>query len=193
MGIAESPEPVERDRTVAGMPLAVFCLLFIRLITGFAIIVLALLGWHLLGWHHFHWHKSLNIAIAIMGGFIVVQTIGSYLWQRVSPTDEQIEAAMKEAVPNPYADAAKTALTTQGVVLGLIALLGLPKLDLTVKIGAASLAAGVLIASAMYLLVARVPPITEGQYFVASLLQSLMLYALGFGLLCVVTGSWSGT
>src|SRR5207248_10805856 len=105
-----------------------------RLITGFLIIGAALLGWHAFGWHN-----SLNVAIAIFGSFVIVQACVSYCWQRASPTEEQIEAALKEAVPNAYADAAKVALTTQGVVLGLIALLGLPTVDVTVKVGAASL------------------------------------------------------
>ena len=106
-------------------------------------------------------------------------------------TARQEEAALRHAIANPYVDAAKVAITTQGVVLGLISFSGLSHVDVTVKVGAASLVVGVLIASAMYLLVARIPPITKGQHTAAALLLSLLLYALGFGLICVVAGSWS--
>jgi hypothetical protein len=146
----------------------------------------------LLGWFVFHWPRSLNIAILIMGGFIEVQTVTSFRWSTAEVDDETAkEAEQHTRWANPYADAAKLAIATQGVVLGLISFGGLAQSHVTVKIGAASLALGVLVGSAMYLLVARVPPLSAGQKRTASMLLSLLLYALGFGLLCVVTGSWS--
>jgi hypothetical protein len=161
-----------------------FCL---RLSIGLAIIAAALLGWFV-----FHWPNSLNIAIVIMGGFIEAQTVASVLWANAKVDDEaKKEAEQRTKWTNPWADVAKLSITTQGLVLGLISFAGLAKSHVTVKIGAASLAFGVLVGSSMYLLVARVPPLSAGQKRTASLLVSLLLYALGFGLLCVVTGSWS--
>ncbi len=163
-------------------------LLLLRIALGVSVVGLAALGWRA-----FQWHASLNIAILIFGGFVLVQVVASYWWQRQDLTDEQARSAQADAVKNPHVDAAKLAITTQGVVLGLISFSGLAKLDITVKVGAASLALGVMLGSIMYLLVARVPPITPRQQSVASVLLSLLLYALSFGLLCVVAGSWSGT
>src|ERR1700745_4081303 len=129
------------------MPFARFILLGLRLCIGLAIIGVALFGWFV-----FHWPNSLNIAVVIMGGFIEVQTVVSFLWASAQVDDDTIEEAKQHTKwANPYADAAKLAITTQGVVLGLISFTGLAKSHVTVKIGAASLVLGVLVGSAMYL------------------------------------------
>jgi hypothetical protein len=143
----------------------------------------------LLGFKTFGWDTSLSVAVAIMGGFIVVQTLFSYLWARGSfgaPAPEGPSGAES----NAWVDTAKLSITTQGVVLGLIAFAGKGSLNMTLRAGAASLALGVLVATAMYLVVLRTPPPTPALRRVASLLVSVQLWALAFGLICVVAGNW---
>jgi hypothetical protein len=137
------------------------------------------------------WDGELNTSFAIMGGFILIQTLGSYLWARpyIGKTPESTPPPA--GADNPYADAAKVAITTQGVVLGLISFADGSKLSLTVKVGAASLAAGVLLASSLYLLVVQGPPPDPNRGLAASFLLTFLLWALGFGLVCVVIGNWS--
>jgi hypothetical protein len=143
----------------------------------------------LLGWISFDWDTSLNVAIAIMSGFILCETVGIYLWEL--PAIRGGSPPVDSGAPaNPYADVAKVALTTQGVVLGLVSFSGPSTLNLTLKVGTASLAAGVLIASVMYLLVAQGAPVDRNRRLAASVLFSLLLWALEFGLICVVAGNW---
>lgn len=172
-----------------------------RIGTGFTLIELAVLGWTV-----FEWSPELNISIMIMGGFIVLQTIVSYLWARpyMADADAKVPAAADASsedkvppevnlAPNSYADAAKLAITTQGVVLGLVSFTGESLSNATLKAGAASLAAGVLIATVLYLLVAQAPPPDVNRKYASAYCLSLLLWALGFGLVCVVAGNWKTT
>ncbi len=183
----------------SGSP-GIVALLVIRIGTGLAVLVISVLGWT-----EFGWPSELNVAVDILGMFIIIQTLGSYLWfslpVRPSPHTTHDESPSSggtraltdiptSAASNSYADAAKLAITTQGIVLGLISFSITSSWNLVTKVGAASLAAGVLIASVMYLLVAQVPPPDPPRRFVASLLLSFLLWALGFGLICVVAGGF---
>jgi hypothetical protein len=141
-----------------------------------------------LGWTSFGWESSLNVAIAIMSVFIFCETLGIYLWE--SPAFAGSASVESVSSQNPYAEVAKVALTTQGLVLGLISFSGPSVLNLTLKVGSASLAAGVLIASVMYLLVAQGAPTDRNRRLAASVLFSVLLWALEFGLICVVAGNW---
>jgi hypothetical protein len=79
----------------------------------------------------------------------------------------------------------------QGVVLGLISFTSSDAASQTIKVGAASLAGGVLIASSLYLLVARSAPPDHNRAFAASVMLIVLLWLLAFGLLCVVASMWS--
>jgi hypothetical protein len=162
-------------------------LLLFRVETGLAAIVVAILGWTVFGWE-----VALNAALTIMGAFILIQTLAAYLWARpyIGRPSPFPEAAGGDASANPYSDAAKVAITTQGVVLGLISFSNSSGLNLTLRVGAASLAGGVLIASALYLLVVQGPAPDRNRRFAASFLFTILLWALAFGLICVVAGNW---
>jgi hypothetical protein len=160
---------------------SVIALIVFRLGTALAAIELAVLGWTA-----FEWGSALNVAIVIMGGFIILQTGVVYVWNKGAdrPSTEALTV-------NAYVDCAKLAITTQGVVLGLISFNGQSLSDVTLKVGAVSLAAGVLIATVLYLLVARTPPTNDKQERAAAYIVTLLLWALGFGLICVVAGNWN--
>jgi hypothetical protein len=197
-----------------------FAILTFRLGTALVFLQLALLGWIA-----FDWAPSLNLALLVMGSFIVVQTIGSYVWVApylIGRDRDRTDGSVASDVPRPgeaeeplgdlptgegapapgetpnlalqqangYRDAAKLAITTQGFVLGLISFGNNAGSTTTTRVGGAALAFGVLTATSLYLLVAVVPPPDARRSFVASMLVSLMLYALAFGLICVVSGLW---
>jgi hypothetical protein len=162
-------------------------LLVIRLIVASGLLLTAILSAF-----GFFWELPLTLSLVVMGLFVSAQALGGYKWAlgylRSPPRDP------KSGEPNPYADAAKVMLTTQGVVLGLVSFSGDGKLSLVVKIGSSSLAAGVLVASALYMLVASSPPpeSEDGSYaFAGALLFSLSIWSLAFGLICIVAGNWS--
>jgi hypothetical protein len=77
------------------------------------------------------------------------------------------------------------------VVLGLVAFAGPDKLTPTLKAGSASLVVGVLLSTVLYMQVAAGSPEDATRWLIASVVFALVLWALGFGLLCVVAGSWS--
>lgn len=193
------------------MPFRLKLLVAFRIAAGVLLLALAELGWTA-----FHWDTSLNVAIAVMGAFILIETSVSYVWAR--PTLAAMlsaQAAALQAPPppaagqvppvppapataqgppaNPFADAAKVAISTQGLVLGLVSFSDASSGNTTVKIGTASLVAGVLLAIMLYMLVAGQPPPDARRGTAASFLLAVVLWALGFGLLCVVAGSWSAT
>jgi hypothetical protein len=142
----------------------------------------------ILGWTVFRWDAALNISLAILATVITVHNVGSYLWARKS-----FRAKPDSDIPptNVWADAAKLSITTQGVVLGLVSFSNSSKFTLTVKVGAAALATGVVVATMLYLLTAGTPPYDQKRAVVATILLSLTLWSLVFGLVCVVAGNWS--
>lgn len=149
-----------------------------------------------LGFATFNWERSLNVSIAVLAGFIICTALLTYAWIRpyigLDLRGAIEEQAKSTGLPsNPFADAAKVAITTQGVVLGLISFAGPDRLSPTLKSGSASLAAGVLVASLLYLQVATQPPPDPNRRLVASILFNVLLWLLGFGLVCVVAGNWS--
>ena len=88
-------------------PRRALALMLFRLAAGTLAAAVAVLGWTV-----FDWDSSLNVAIAIMSGFIVCQTIGSYLWAR--PYIGMPAPSSAHVVGNVHADAAKLAITTRG-------------------------------------------------------------------------------
>jgi hypothetical protein len=150
-----------------------------------AVVVGSLAG---LGWAVFDWEDPLNVALSIMAAFIVVQTAFTTWW---GPRDGA--TGWEKLVPDDKAwvNATQVSITTQGVILGLIAFSEPDGLGVTERTGAASLAAGVLVATLLYLLVVRVPPPEGNRRTVASILLTLQLWTLGFGLICVVAGNWN--
>jgi hypothetical protein len=164
-------------------------LLTIRVEIGLAAIGAAVLGLTVL-----NWETALDVSLITIGVFILLQTLALYLWGKTNvgrEADDAPAATPRAEGVNVYADAAKFAITTQGVVLGLVAFADPRRLNLTLKVGAASLAVGVLIGSALYLLVAQGPPRDANRGFAAGLVFALLLWLLGFGLVCIVAGTWS--
>lgn len=164
-------------------------LLCFRAATGIGAILVAAFGRT-----RFDLEKPLVVSLAVIGAFILVQTLGSYLWARPYLADSPLaDAEDRTAEPgaNAYADAAKLAISTQGVVLGLISFTSSDAPSQTIKVGAASLAGGVLIASSLYLLVAKGPPPDHNRAFAASVMLIILLWLLAFGLLCVVASMWA--
>jgi hypothetical protein len=137
----------------------------------------------------FDWAASLTISLVAMTAFVVAETTVLYLWAR--PYAQGGGEGSSAGADNPYAEAAKIAITTQGVVLGLVALQEGRLPDVTLKVGACALVLGVLCAGVLYLSVAFGPPPDMNRAIVAAVLFSLVYWCLGFGLICVVAGSWS--
>jgi hypothetical protein len=158
-------------------------LLVVRLCMGLCAAMLSALGLTT-----FNWDVALDISLAILAGIIWTETLGSFLWART-----YFGATLDPDIPrsNVHADAAKVSITTQGVVLGLVSLSSSSKLTVTLKVGAAALGAGVVVATILYLLVAGMPPPDQKRAVVAGLLLSLTFWLLTFGLVCVVAGNWS--
>jgi hypothetical protein len=156
-----------------------------RLATGAALVEIGILGWG-----PWRWPTALNLALVIMGGFVLLQAMISYLWAFLPAEDPppEMNAGPRD---NPHADWARMCISTQGVVLGLVFVKEKGLSNLTIEIGAASLAGGVLVGLIYYLLIARTPPSDSGRAAALGYVLSLMLWALGFGLICVVTGSWT--
>jgi hypothetical protein len=147
-----------------------------------------------LGWRTFGWDRSLDVALTVMGVFVLVETATFYLWARkyfAAPASASTNAAAPQGADNPYSDAAKLAITTQGVVLGLVTFGKGSLASTTEKVGASALAAGVLAATILYLNVVQGPPPDMNRGLAASLLFSLVLWALAFGLICIVAASWA--
>jgi hypothetical protein len=139
------------------------------------------------GWTIFAWPKSLDVALSVMTLFIAIETVVFDLWAKGGGSSMPVEGS---GAGNAYADAAKVAITTQGIVLGLVAFQEGRLPNVTVAAGACALAAGVLAAGVLYLNVALGAPTGAGQKFTAAILFSLVYWCLGFGLICVVAGSW---
>ena len=160
----------------------------VRVVAGSIFLALAALGWTV-----FSWSPTLNASLAAMVLFILAETGASYWWaypyiEARQPEPEPAQSA--PAVGNAYADAAKVAITTQGFVLGLIAFQGSGLPNATVKAGASALVIGVLSAAILYLNVAPGSPPDRNRRFAASMLFTLVFWSLGFGLICVVAGTW---
>lgn len=83
-----------------------------------------------------------------------------------------------------FRDAARVALTTQGVVLALFALSGFT-LTTTLVAGATSLGFGVCVASMLYFLVAFGIPDSRRRV-AAAYLFNLTFWALAYGLICII-------
>jgi hypothetical protein len=145
-------------------------------------------GLSALGWTTFDWDTALNISLAVLAGIVVVQTASAYLW-----ASRYFGVRVESDIPptNVHADAAKVSITTQGVVLGLVSFSESSKLAMTVKVGSAALATGVVLATILYLQVAGSPPADQKRAVAASILLSLTFWSLSFGLVCIVAGNWS--
>lgn len=141
-----------------------------------------------LGWTEWSWEDPLSVALSVMAVFIVIQTAFTTWW---GPGAD--DTGWESLVPDDKAwvSATQVSMTTQGVILGLIAFSEPTGLGATERTGAASLAAGVLVATLLYLLVVRVPPPVGSRRTVASILLTVQLWTLGFGLICVVAGNWN--
>ena len=135
-----------------------------------------------------NWPTPLVVALFVTAGFVLVESTFLYLWARRYTTGG---VGGQDELGNAYADAAKVAITTQGVVLGLVAFQEGRLPNTTLRVAACALVAGVLAASILYLSVAFGPPPDPGRAFAASILFSLAYWCLGFGLICVVAGSWA--
>jgi len=159
-----------------------------------AFAIAAFLALAALGSTAFSWEVTLNVAFGAMVIFILAEGAMSYWWSspsiasRGSQGEEQPSSSSDQG--NPYAEAAKVAITTQGFVLGLIAFQGSGLPNPTVKAGASALVIGVLAAAVLYLNVAPGPPPDRNRGFAASMLFTLVFWSLGFGLICVVAGTW---
>jgi hypothetical protein len=136
----------------------------------------------------FGWPQELVVALYAMAGFVVVETLVLFLWAR--PYVGGGVGGVAD-LGDAYADAAKVAITTQGVVLGLVAFQEGRLPNATLKVGAVALAVGVLTAAVLYLSVAFGPPPDRQRAYAAAVLFSLAYWCLGFGLICVVAGTWA--
>lgn len=164
----------------AGLPKVARFLLGFR---ALAILVFAALG--VCGLLLFGWPISLCVVLFVMAAYILAETVLLAGW--ASGSDFEVSP---DAQGSPYKEIVKVTITTQGVVLGLVAFQEGPLPNATLKLGACSLVAGILVAGAFLQNVAFGEPGDELSRFAASLLFSLTFWALGFGLLCVVAGSW---
>jgi hypothetical protein len=82
-------------------------------------------------------------------------------------------------------DAARLSVSTQGVVLGLLAL-SREGLSMTLRVGAFALAAGVLAGVLLYTLVGY--EADPDKRWLSNLLYNLTFFALAYGLFCIVFG-----
>jgi hypothetical protein len=178
-GSAGGEQAHSGDTTVNRLTAAYNTLCAIALI-GFAALAV-------LGWTTFDWPEPLDAALAAMTLFVLLQTVAAALWVRGAAT------AIGDDTGNPYADAAKVTITTQGVVLGLVTFKTGDAMSATAQVGACSLVAGVLLAVVLYYNVATGLPSTTGQAFTASVLFTLVLWALSFGLICVVAATFGAS
>lgn len=160
-----------------------------------AIAIAAFLALTALGSLVFSWEVTLNVALGAMVIFILAEGAVSYWWsspflEKSGESKGKKQSQSGPAESNLYAEAAKVAITTQGFVLGLIAFQGNGLPNPTVKAGASALVVGVLAAAILYLNVAPGPPPDRNRGFAASMLFTLVFWSLGFGLICVVAGTW---
>lgn len=154
--------------------------LVIRRVAAFACIALGVAALTLFGWA-----ISLGVSLVLMGCFILIETEVLFRWAAGGAAPEDTSQ-----VDRAYADAAKVAITTQGVVLGLIAFTGDSTPSTTVRVGASALVVGVLTAAVLYLNVVMGSPSDPARKLAASILFSIAFWSLEFGLVCVVAASW---
>jgi hypothetical protein len=187
-------QPEEKPRRT---PPALVVLYSFWTVSWFAATAVALLGFLAFGWE-----TSLNVSVAVLSVFVAATAVMTYLWilpgtsspaARDEPAGEEKAAAAsaRSDGSNAFAEGANMIVTTQGVVLGLLAFSGPSHLSPTLKAGAASLVTGVLAGSLLYLQVAPQAPGDRTRAMVASILFNILLWSLGFGLVCVVAGNWS--
>lgn len=140
---------------------------------------------------------------------IAVETACTYLWIRPylaaasegttrerdqsTPADENgnddADAAMVARNAEILRDAARLAISTQGIVLGLVSFSSARELTTTAKVGASSLVIGVLVGVILYFLVAY--GISDARRRGASAyLYGLTFWALGYGLICIGVWLW---
>jgi hypothetical protein len=170
---------VRPETKSAGKPPFAVALIVFRVLTVVVCAAAAVAGMTL-----FDWPTELCVALFVMAAYVAVETGVLVGWASGS----EFQASATEGAP--YKEIVKVTITTQGVVLGLIAFKEGALPNATVKVGAGALVGGILVAGALLQNVAFGEPDGEGARFTASLLFSLTYWALGFGLLCVVAGSW---
>jgi hypothetical protein len=128
---------------------------------------------------------SLAAALAALAALIVCHLSLSAYWVRGGegggPPPNQAEILR---------GAAQLAITTDGIVLGLLTFADRKHLDITTKVGASALAVGVLTGVMLFFLVAYAVPVRR--QVAAALLFNLTFWALSFGLLCIVFSFWWG-
>jgi hypothetical protein len=172
--MSEASSTGEADETNADRLKTV--LLVFRVVVVVAFLVAAAMG------SSWAWPSALNAALLTMACFVALETTIFYLWAQGGSGDSD---------SNPYADAARVAITTQGVVLGLVAFQQGSLNSVATKVGACALVAGVLSALILYLNVVQGPPLSATRRFAVAFNLSLVMWALAFGLICVVAGSWA--
>lgn len=133
----------------------------------------------------FDWPTPLCVVLFAMAAYIALETAILVAWASASDFE-----APPQPAGSPYKEMVTVAITTQGVVLGLVAFQDGPLPNATVKVGACSLVAGIFVAGALLQNVAFGEPDDGFARFTSSLLFSLTYWSLGFGLLCIVAGSW---
>ena len=155
--------------------------------------------------------KALVITTAILAALICVHLLLDRGWMRLpamvsdpSPPEQATEgggdtkggaAAGEGGAPataarrewgTAFKDGANLVITVEGVVLGLVfAFIGNHGTTGLVNVGAASLAAGVVLGILLYSLASGGVPSGWGSA-IASLMLNLSLYALAYGLICIV-------
>lgn len=133
----------------------------------------------------FDWPTPLCVVLFAMAVYIALETAILVAWASASNF-----RAPPQPAGSPYKEMVTVAITTQGVVLGLVAFQAGTLPNATVKVGACSLVTGILVAGALLQNVAFGEPDDGIARFTSSLLFSLTYWSLGFGLLCIVAGSW---
>jgi hypothetical protein len=157
--------------------------------------------------------KALVVATAILAALIGVHLLLDRLWLRlpgmmtgpdqVADADAALAAdATRDGTSTdpasapsiedtrdwggPFKDGANLVITVEGVVLGLVfAFIGSNGGNVMVNVGAVSLAAGVVLGILLYSLAAGGIPSDWGAA-IASLVLNISLYALAYGLICIV-------
>jgi hypothetical protein len=127
-----------------------------------------------------------------LAGYIALTTLVSQVWEKLPSSTAESEDPPK--APDSFdlspslTQATNLYITIEGVVLGLIFTFvqGTSKLTLTVKVGAAALAVGLLVGLLLYSLVA-VEVKGDGPTVVAGFLFNVMSWLLAYGLLCIVS------
>ena len=103
--------------------------------------------------------------------------------------DEAALASVLVSMNKPLREGVKTALTMQGVILGIVFGFNGTKVDLAIRVGAVSLALGVMV-SLILMSLLGLPTGDPQRIKFVSVLLNLTYWALGYGLLCIAATLW---